>query len=80
VSNPARAGSMRHEAEKDPAEVLPILRAVLRPGECVLDCFAGAGAWIPAALAEGYDVLAVEKQPAWASALAEGRTQVVARD
>lgn len=76
VNNPARAGATRHEAEKDPAEVLPILRAILRPGEWALDCFAGSGAWIPAALAEGYHVLAVEKQGAWASALAEGRTQI----
>ena len=73
LRNPAKAGAPRHEAEKDAAEVLPLLRAVLRPGETVLDCFAGAASWIRHALAEGYNVLAVERQAKWAEAIAHGR-------
>lgn len=73
ISNAAKRGATRHEAEKDHAEVLPVLRAVLRPAEIVLDCFAGAGAWMRDALDAGYHVLAVEKQPPWAEAVARGR-------
>lgn len=73
IRNPAKLGAARHEAEKDPAEVLPLLRAVARPGELVMDCFAGSGAWMREALAVGYHVLAVEKRPDWAQAVAEGR-------
>lgn len=73
VNNPAREGSRLHEAEKDPDEVVPLLRALLRPGEVVLDCFAGSGAWVPRALEMGVHVLAVERQAEWAEAVAEGR-------
>lgn len=76
VNNPAKPGAVRHEAEKDASEVMPLLRAILRPGETVLDCFAGSGAWIRAALEAGFNVLAVERQAAWARAVAEGRTTI----
>lgn len=76
LGSPAKAGTSRHEADKDPSEILPVLRAILRPGECVLDCFAGSGAWIREALGAGFSVLAVERQPEWAAAIAQGRREL----
>lgn len=71
INNPAKADSPRHEAEKDESEVIPILRAVARAGDLVMDCFAGAGTWIRTALQDGVNVLAIEKQERWARRLAE---------
>lgn len=76
ISNAAKEGATHHEAEKDPREVLPILRAVLRRGEVVLDCFAGAATWVQEALAEGFHAILVEKQPPWAEAIARGRREL----
>ena len=52
----------------------PLLRTWSRPGELVLDCFAGSGSIPAAALRLGREVACIELEPEWAQRVAR-RTQ-----
>ncbi len=60
----ARWGS--HPNHKPFGVLEPLLRSWSRPGELVLDCFAGSGSIPAAAVRLGRDVACIELQPEWA--------------
>jgi DNA modification methylase len=54
-----------HEAEKPVGLFLKLLRFVSRPGDLVLDCFAGRARWAREAVARGWNVVLIERDETW---------------
>ena len=71
VRNPAKAGFTEHEAEKDPAEVVPLISAFSRPGDVVADFFCGTARWMEKALEMGRNVFISDVEPMWTQRDAE---------
>ena len=55
--------SHEHAAQKPPGLFMDVIRFCCRPGDVVLDTFAGRAAWAKQAVKEGYNVVLVEKEP-----------------
>lgn len=60
---PARTGNRLHPTQKPVAVLRPLVEAFSRPGELVLDPFAGSGSTLVAARAAGRDFLGIELDP-----------------
>jgi DNA modification methylase len=59
------AEAEEHEAEKPVGLFLKMLRFVSRPGDLVLDCFAGRARWAREAVARGWNVVLIEREERW---------------
>lgn len=59
------SGNRRHPTEKSPAILEPLIRTFTRPGQVVLDPFAGSGSTAVAALRLGRRFIAIELEPAY---------------
>lgn len=57
------SGNRRHPTEKSPAILEPLIRTFTRPGQLVLDPFAGSGSTAVAALRTGRRFVAIELEP-----------------
>lgn len=71
LKNPAKLGAIEHEAEKDPAEVVPLLKAFTRAGDIVLDPFSGMATWAKEALTMGRNVILADAQETWTQRIAD---------
>lgn len=60
----------KHPAEKPQAMLEHIIEATTFPGDIVLDCFAGSGSTVSAALRLGRRAVAMEIEPQWVSYIA----------
>jgi site-specific DNA-methyltransferase (adenine-specific) len=67
---PTERAPNRHMAEKPLAMMRDIVRASTRPGDLVLDAFAGSGSMSAACIDEGRNVVAVESSGEWCAATA----------
>jgi site-specific DNA-methyltransferase (adenine-specific) len=65
----ARWGS--HPNHKPFGVIEPLLRTWTKPGQLVMDCFAGSGSIPAAALRLGRDVACIELEPEWATRVSE---------
>lgn len=68
--NPCKPGADRHEAEKPPEVFHRLIEATTRPGDTVLDPFAGAASWARATLESGRNVILIDLDPRWPAAIA----------
>lgn len=58
----------RWNTEKLAGLFLKLLRFVSRPGDLVLDCFAGMARWAREAVARGWNIVLIEREQRWAGA------------
>lgn len=61
----------RHPCEKPVPLLSHIVRSATRPGDLILDCFAGSGSLAEAAIENGRRVVLFERDPRWVAASAD---------
>lgn len=65
------SGGDEHEAEKPVGLFLDVIRFLTRPGDVVMDPFAGRARWAREALREGRHVILTEAQSEWVERIAQ---------
>lgn len=70
VRNPAKPGAEKHEAQKPPEVFLDPITFCCRPGDVVMDPFAGDPTWAEKAVEMGYNVILGDLDPKWTSQIA----------
>lgn len=67
----SEASEHEHPCHKPLQVVLPLIQSYTAMGDVVLDCFAGSGGIVAAAVASGRRAVGLELDPVWASKAAE---------